>query len=1242
MGSEATFLPPITASTDVEIYFERLQQHFIARSISQAKQLPTLLCFIGEEAYVNLRNMCLPGKVTDKSIEQVQTLLIQFYNPQKSETVYRLQFQRRVQGDKEGVTEFFNALKQLSAKCNFQDLEMRLKDQIIFGLKNDQLRKKLLTNREMSYTDVISNALAFEAALKDAAEVMQTPTETEVNKVSKPWKRQTSGSSYQCLSCGGQNHSRAECRFRDATCHKCSKKGHIARACKGKESTSTPQSTHNGPPAHFRSRDAASRKTVVRQVDEVNSNSSGDPIKINVCVNDINISFELDTGSKVTLMPESLFKKLFPSVKLSKTSTILKSFSGDLVHPIGEFLSNVEFQHSVKKLCVIVTPGFGPCLLGRTWIKELNIKIDNLFNVTCKTPTLPEIVSDHPKLFADSLGRYKGDPININVQQGSEPKFARHRNIPFSIREKVENELLAMEKEGTVKKVDSAKYASPIVPVQKKNGRIRICADYKNSINKCIVEDKYPLPNIEDVIARIGPAKIFSAIDLSQAYLQIPISEQTKEILTINTHIGLYQYNCLPYGISSAPSIFQRILENMFKGSKNVISYLDDIVIFSNSVDEHKVHLQNALKIIENSGFTLNKEKCSFFQTEINYLGFNLTSKGVHPQENKCRAIWDAPKPGNVSELKSFLGLLNYYNKFIPKFTDIIFPLNELLKKDKKWNWDNIHDSAFQKAKQLITPESTLIRYNPNLPLILETDASPHGISAILSHRVNNELVPICFSSRSLSPAQRNYSQFDREGLAVIFGVSKFHYYLAGRDFEIITDNLPLTQLLKHDKQFPVQSSPRLLRWAIKLSHYKYTIVHRKAEKHAHVDCLSRMPLNELFTEDNTIINSNYLESTEAITRTEIQKEAAKDSLLTQVALYLKHGWPKSVNKGNEIFPYFLRRNQMCLIDGLVHWGGRLCIPETIKHRFLKELHATHSGEAKTKSLARFYIWYDSLDKDIENMCKSCTVCQEAGPNPTSVPTHPWSHASRPFERIHIDFLGPLENKNIFVISDAYSKFPFAFLVNSTNTEAVLKIFTSVFSLFGFPESIVSDNGVQFASGKFANYCAFYNIKHIRTAIYTPSTNGGAERLVQNIKRYLKKINLINDEELQKYLHFYRNTPHSTTNRCPSELFLGRRVRMRMDSIFTKRDTEIRQRQNEQAAKTLSGKSFNVGDLVWVRNFKGRKRWVSATVEHSSERNYEVNVNGEIWRRHINQIKQRVEPKDVQQRPTRTRSSLHN
>ncbi|KAK9872173.1 hypothetical protein WA026_016226 [Henosepilachna vigintioctopunctata] len=456
----------------------------------------------------------------------------------------------------------------------------------------------------------------------------------------------------------------------------------------------------------------------------------------------------------------------------------------------------MSFNNSCKKFRIfVIRQAYGPPLLGRDFFTQFNLNISELNSISLNK--VQYLINKFGTVFDDTLGTFNKGYISIKLKsEKMEPKFFRPRPLPFAMKEKVELELNRLLKLGVIEPVNYSPWGTPIVPVLKKDNSIRICGDFKVTLNPNIEIDQYPLPRINELFVKLQGGVQFSKLDLSSAYQQILLDKDSKKLTTISTHKGLFQYTRAPFGIASIPAKFQKIMDSLLQGLDGVIVFLDDILITGKDKSEHLIHLEQVLNILQNTGLKISKDKCSFFCDEICYLGFVINKFGLHPSENKIEAIAKAPIPQNTTQLKAFLGLINYYGQFVSKLSTILSPLYELLKSETVWKWTDNCQESFNKIKSLLSSAPILVHYDSSLPVKLFTDASDYGVGGVISHVMSNgNERPIAFASRTLSDSEKRMSQIEKEGLAIIFCLSKFNQYLYGRKFTLLIDNKALTTI---------------------------------------------------------------------------------------------------------------------------------------------------------------------------------------------------------------------------------------------------------------------------------------------------------------------------------------------------------------------------------------------------------------------------------------------------------------
>ncbi|XP_046692710.1 uncharacterized protein K02A2.6-like [Silurus meridionalis] len=719
--------------------------------------------------------------------------------------------------------------------------------------------------------------------------------------------------------------------------------------------------------------------------------------------------------------------------------------------------------------------------MGRSWLEQLKVDWPTIHMMTPKTLDLEGVLEKHSEVFKQELGSMEGITVKLTVEQGSQPKFLKSRPLPYALKPKVEASLDELVKNGVLEPVNVGKWATPFVPVIKKDGGIRICGDIKVTVNPVLSAEQYPLPHINDLFAGLTGGQRFSKINLNQAYLQMHVEEQSRELLTINTHKGLFRYKRLRFGITSAPSVFQQTMDQILAGFPGVVCYLDDILVTGTDEQSHLQHLDATLERLKEYGLRVRKDKCEFFQFAVEYLGHVIDTSGLHTSPSKVKAIVDAPVPKNVSQLRSFLGLLNYYGRFIPNIATLLKPLHKLLCHENNWKWTSECQESFRKAKETLLGSNALTHFDPALPIQLACDASPYGVGAVLSHIMpNSRDRPIAFASRSLNKAETNYAQIEREALIIVFGVRKFYQYIFGRKFTLLTDHRPLTAIFGPHHGIPALAASRMQRWALLLSAHTYDIKYRKSELHGNADGLSRLPL----------------------------ADGVKEAKVAEIFY----------------FSQVERAPITAAQSGRLLWGRRVVIPPALRKPVLKQLHVGHCEMVRMKEIARSYFWWPGVDGQIEEKSRTCTSCQCIRNAPQLAPLHPWEYPEKPWHRIHIDFAGPVEDKMLLVVMDAHSKWPEVAIMKSTSAEKTIKKLGEMFSRFGSPVH-------QFTSHEMATFLQANGVQHITSSPYHPATNGLAERFVQTMKHALKASlgQGTFHQRLHSFLLFYRSTPHATT-----------------------------------------------------------------------------------------------------------------
>ncbi|XP_055633598.1 uncharacterized protein K02A2.6-like [Toxorhynchites rutilus septentrionalis] len=878
-----------------------------------------------------------------------------------------------------------------------------------------------------------------------------------------------------CWFCGEIHYTR-DCSYRSHKCNDWGNIGHREGYCSSLRKTTKAAPTNR----KFR-RSSYTTKTVSLLVNAVNKKRRF----VQAQINGVDVRLQLDTGSDISVISKRMWEKIGRPPTMLATEKAATA-SGDALKLLFKFICTISIngEHRESQIYVVDKSLH---LLGIDILDAFglwSVPISNYCNhIVSPATTVESLKVEYPAVFRSELGVCTKTKIKLELKEGAVPDFRPKRPVAYSTYNAVDSELDRLERERIITPVDFFNWAAPIVVVRKANGTIRICGDYSTGLNNSLQPHRYPLPLPEDIFAKLSSCTIFSQIDLSDAFLQVEIDGDSRDLLTINTHRGLYRYNRLPPGVKTAPGAFQQLIDTMLAGLPCTSGYLDDVVVGGKTAEDHLAHLHAVFQRIQDFGFTIRLEKCTFAQCQIKYLGYLLDQNGLRPDPSKIQVITDMPPPTDVKGVRSFLGAINYFGKFVPSMRSLRFPLDELLKVEKKFSW---------------TPEYLLLtHYNPNLDIIVSADASSVGIGATISHRFpNGALKVVQHASRALTPAEKNYSQPDHEGLAIIFAVTRFHKMIFGRRFLLQTDHAPLLRIFGSKKGIPVYTSNRLQRWALTLLLYDFTIEHIRTEKFGNADVLSRLIRQHVKPEEDYVIATIAFESDVRI----VQNATQSDPTTKKVYRYLHDGWPTVNPTEPELKRFFYRKDSLTTVDGCIMYGERLVIPSMYRKRCLDQLHRGHPGIQRMKAITRSYVYWPSLDDDIIGYVKSCHHCATSAKTPPRSAPLSWPKSSKPWERVHMDYAGPIDGEYFLIVVDSYSKWPEMIQTRSTTTEATVGILNDVFARMGMPKTLVSDNGPQFTSAKFQAYCAENGIEHLTTAPFHPQSNGQAERFVDTFK----------------------------------------------------------------------------------------------------------------------------------------------
>lgn len=687
-----------------------------------------------------------------------------------------------------------------------------------------------------------------------------------------------------------------------------------------------------------------------------------------------------------------------------------------------------------------------------------------------------------------------------------------------------------------------------------------------------------------------------SKIDLEAAYYHFELDEKSRNITTFVARSGVYRFSRLMFGIKSAPELFQREMENLFRGIEGLVVYMDDFLIHGETIEEHDAALKEVLHRIQKYNMKINEEKSVFGVSSVEFLGHIVSTEGIRTTDEKVQAIRSLQPPSSVSELRSLLGLVNFVGKFIPNLSALTFHMRSLLNKESSFVWSETHTQELNTIKQMIASADYLGFFDPNDETILVTDASPYGLGAILIQIKDGVSRTISCISKSLAEFEKKYCQTEKECYAIIWAMEKLYVYLYGKHFTLVTDCKPLEYLFNRVKSKP---SARIERWILRLQSFDFTVKYEPGKENL-ADPLSRLSqgVKDCVSGSDVIGWLADEIKPSVLSIEELEKATLADDELQKVKDALYSGiWDEVPNE----YKTATVKNDLTLYGELILRGDRIVIPKQMREKVVHLAHLGHQGGISMKAMLRSKIWFPLMDKLVDTIIRHCKPCSMTAlpdkPNPMArrIPTMPW-------QDLAIDFKEGLPGEMSLLVVVCYtSRFVQVEPMKPATTQKVIGTLLRMFSSFGIPRSITSDNGPQFKAIEFRNFCLSYGIHLNLSTPYWPEQNGAVERQMRNIGKRIKISSIQGTDwktDLCEYLTLYHSTPQEMTGLSPGQMMFGREIRNRIPSIHhppslnleSSRDRDMIQKEQRkvQSDKSRQAKEHKLerGDVVLLKNSK--------------------------------------------------------
>lgn len=920
---------------------------------------------------------------------------------------------------------------------------------------------------------------------------------------------------------------------------------------------SSSQNSGKIPNIRFQSRE---KRSLFKAIDStLLQDSEDDRVFLSVKIGNENLQGLVDSGANITCLGsgsiEFLERNNFTLVPLNAS---LKTAGGNTKDIIGYINVPLIFRKSSTNFIVFVAPDLKQKLyLGTNFIRHFQLapslfpsySISEISDVNPNkhslSPAEEKLLTETISLFPSSekLGLGRTDIETHVIDTGNNlPIKSRYYPVSPAIQVLIDAEVDRMLSLGIIEP-SSSPWASPVTLVRKPN-KNRLCLDFRK-VNNVTTKLAYPIPNIDGILSRLSKSRFISAIDLKDAFWQIPLDQQSREKTAfVVPGRPLYQFTVMPFGLCNAPQrmmmLMDKVLPHELKESTYV--YLDDLLLISPDFATHIKQLKVVAQRLQEAGLTINVTKSNFCFKEVNYLGYIVGEGCLKTDPQKTEAISKYPVPKSKKQVRGFLGLAGWYRRFISNFSSVAAPMSDTLK-GEKFTFTEEALLSFNNLKEILTSPPVLAQPDFSKKFSIQCDASDVGIGAVLfQENSQGEEQPIYFYSAKLTTAERNYSVTERECLAVVKAVHKFRPYVEGYEFNVITDHSSLKWLMTTK-----DLSGRLARWSLKLQPFSFSIIHRKGSLNIVPDSLSRnlmvesLCLETLSTEDICPFSVNF------------QDESFKSDEYQDLIAYVKDNndqLPDVLVSDDLVYKRTNHATGDDIIDTKI-W--KLWVPSPLRYDLISAAHnppnKSHGGIAKTLNRIRERFYWPYLAVDVKEFVKSCELCQEVkSPNTVlAPPLHGCFEVQRPFQHIFIDFLGPYPrtkkgNTKMFIVLDQLTKFVLLEPIRSSQNATVMNILKDrVFTIFGVPETILSDNGSEFMSKSFKEFLEAYGVSLLPTAKYSPQANS-SERVnrsvIEAIRCYIQDHDNW-DLNVSDICSALRTAVHQTIQTSPYEALFG-------------------------------------------------------------------------------------------------------
>jgi hypothetical protein len=1279
MATPASFRLPdplkVTGSNVAENwrrFQDQWDNYVVAADLTEAsseRQAAIFLTCVGGEAYDVYRSMTFASDAERKRIKPITDAFKAYCIGSVNVTYERYMFNRRIQETGERFDTYLGELRRMAKSCSFGEVEeSMLRDRIVVGIRDDTTRHKLLQIRDLTLAKAVDICKASEDASRQLRAMTSSSATGEVQPITssrgrsryrpKPagksvnerrqpseGRRPAETSNRKCQYCD-RLHSKGKqfCPAYNKTCRLCNKVGHFQIVCR---STKKPE-------VHAVDNDDE-LLVLSDELLTLKDRSSSERWYTRMLIDRLTVSFMLDCGATVNLIPAAIVAELGRTSEIRQTDAALRMFDKTPLDISG--VIQLPCEHLRTGLTTVldfyVTNKHSQAILGCRACVDLQLLkpiTENICEVAASCSDT-DLIAEYADVF-EGLGKFAGT-VHFDIDDTVPPVQTPLRRLPFGIRDKVAAELRRLETLGIIAPVtEPTKWVSALLVTMKANGDVRLCMDPK-PLNRALKRVPHCMPTLTDVLPKLSKVKVMSSVDAKDGFFHCELDTESSYLTTTETPFGRIRWLRLPFGTSPSPELFQAKLMESIKDLSGISCVADDILVVGSGETEadaaadHHNNLRALLQRCRDKGIRLNKNKLKLNRKSLLYCGHLLTRRGVQADPRKVTAIKSMPAPVDRKGVLRLIGFATYLSKFCPRFSDVIEPLRSLAKRDNEFVWrPDPHERAFSELKRLIIEAPTLAYYDVTKPVTIQCDASQGGLGCTLLQDGR----PVEFASKALNSTQQQYAQIEKELLAILFAMERFDSYVYARSDVIVeTDHKPLIAI--HKKS--LNAAPkRLQRMLLRLQRYNYTLVYRPGSELVLADTLSRayptMPADyksetatdcweeiaELDDDDPSLQHLQMVASKKTIDQ--LSAAAAADPIYQLLIDQVKRGWPDdhtTVHPDLRVYSNFA--DELTVAGNFVYKGERVVIPQDAREDILNRLHAAHNGTNSCIRRARETVFYPGITADIKRLTETCDICRRHLYEEAKEPLMSYTTPSRPWERVGVDVFTQA-SQDYLVTVDYLSGYFEVDRLPSKKIDDITYVLRQQFARHGIPAEVVSDNS-PFNSASFAKFAQKWEFRHVTSSPGYPQSNGRAEAAVKTAKRIMQRATEAATDPLIALLE-WRNTPNASSGLSPCQVMFGRRTRTPLPTASRLLSTPTapaaaaaltasKEKQAQYYNKgTRKRAPLNVGQTVRIR-FADDTWRKAQIIEQLPHRSYNVQLeDGTVRRRNSRHIRSTHEP----------------